>query len=69
MAVAVTAWWRWPAWRQSADAVVTVAARWQRWQLGRGGQLGSSSDDGGGKKKKKLKTAVATVMETAYVTT
>jgi hypothetical protein len=31
--------------------LVEAAARRQRWQLGRGRQLGSGSDDGGGNKK------------------
>jgi hypothetical protein len=34
-----------------------LPARRQRWQLGRGGQLGSGSSDGGGKKKQSTKSS------------
>jgi hypothetical protein len=44
------------AWRQqlgsSAAGAVAAAARWQRQQLGHGGQLGSGSGSGNGQGKK-----------------
>jgi hypothetical protein len=67
------------AWRQqlggSAAAAVAAAARRQQQQLGRSGQLGKAvawqgqQQWRGQKKNIQLKTAAATVMETAYITT